>query len=177
MSAARSQQTNGAVERIIAVIEEIFRTRIDQRQETWPDLIPHAMFAINQMARLELEGRSSLYIERGVEPALPLDLLRALKTTQEHTYSELSKAESLAADRIADLQEMRARLTVELHKAQDMQKAYYDARRREVSALLKPGLGIYLHSDHGVVSVSSQSVRRRARAAMRSHIMKLTRFR
>lgn len=147
MSAARSQQTNGAVERIIAVVEEIFRTRIDHRQETWPDLIPHAMFAINQMARLELEGRSSLFIERGVEPALPLDLLRALKTTQEHTHSELSKAESLAADRIADLQEMRARLTVELHKAQDRQKAYYDAHRREVSALLKPGAKAWLKLD------------------------------
>ena len=147
MSAARSQQTNGAVERIIAVVEEIFRTRIDQRQETWPDLIPHAIFAINQMARLELEGRSSLFIERGVEPALPLDLLRALKTKQTHTHSELSKAESLAADRIADIQEMRARLTVELHKAQDKQKAYYDARRREVSALIKPGAKAWLKLD------------------------------
>ena len=147
MSAARSQQTNGAVERIIAVVEEIFRTRIDQRQETWPDLIPHAVFAINQMARLELEGRSSLYIERGVEPALPLDLLRALKTKQSHTHSELSKAESLAADRIADLQGMRARLTVELHNAQDKQKAYYDQRRREVSALLTPGAKAWLKLD------------------------------
>ena len=34
MSAARSQQTNGTVERIIAVVEENFRTRIDQRQAT-----------------------------------------------------------------------------------------------------------------------------------------------
>ena len=42
---------------------------------------------------------------------------------------------------------MRARLTVELHKAQDKQKAYYDARRREVSALIKPGAKAWLKLD------------------------------
>ena len=103
MSASRSQQTNGAAERAIAVVEEIFRTRIDHRQVTWPDLIPHVMFAINQMARSELNGRSSLYMERGVEPALPLDLLRALKAQTTNTQPSMSKAESLATDRIADI--------------------------------------------------------------------------
>ena len=147
MSAARSQQTNGAVERVIAVIEEIFRTRIDYRQQTWPDLIPHAMFAINQMARAELQGKSSMYLERGVEPAIPMDLLRTLKATLNHTHSELSKAESLAADRIAELGEMRAQLILEMHNAQDRQKAYYDDRRREVSELLKPGAKAWLKLD------------------------------
>ena len=147
MSASRSQQTNGAVERIIAVVEEIFRTRIDFRQQTWPDLIPHAMFAINQMARAELNGKSSMFVERGVEPALPLDLLRTLKASTNSTQLTMSKAESLAADRIADITEMRAQLTLELHTAQDRQKAYYDAHRREVSALLKPGARAWLKLD------------------------------
>ena len=147
MSASRSQQTNGAAERAIAVVEEFFRTRIDHRQVTWPDLIPHVMFAINQMARSELNGRSSLYMERGVEPALPLDLLRALKAQTTNTQPSMSKAESLATDRIADITEMRAQLMLELHAAQDRQKAYYDAQRREVSALLKPGAKAWLKLD------------------------------
>lgn len=147
MSAARSQQTNGAVERIIAVVEEIFRTRIDYRQQTWPELIPHVVFAINQMPRSDLGGRSSLFMERGVEPTLPLDLLRALRTKSSNTQTDLSKAESLAADRIADISEMRAQLLLELHAAQDRQKLYYDERRRNVSEDLKPGAKAWLKLD------------------------------
>ena len=51
---------------MIAVIEEIFRTRIDYRQQTWPELIPHVMFAINQMARSELQGKSSMYLSEAL---------------------------------------------------------------------------------------------------------------
>eukprot|EP01043_Picozoa_sp_COSAG02_P073101 COSAG02_NODE_14068_length_1314_cov_1.204938_1_plen_151_part_10 len=129
------------------MIEEIFRTRIDYRQQTWPDLIPHVVFAINQMARAELQGKSSMYLEWGVEPTIPMDLLRTLKATLDNTHSELSKAESLAADRIVELGEMRAQLILEMHNAQDRQKAYYDERRREVSELLKPGAMAWLKLD------------------------------
>ena len=83
----------------------------------------------------------------GVEPALPLDLLRALKAQTTNTQPSMSKAESLATDRIADITEMRAQLMLELHAAQDRQKAYYDAQRREVSALLKPGAKAWLKLD------------------------------
>lgn len=147
MSASRSQQTNGAAERIIAVVEEILRTRIDWRQQTWPDLLPHVAFAINQMARMELQGKSSLFIERGVDPVLPVDLLRALRKKPTDTQPADSKAETLAADRIKEIQRMREQLILELHAAQDRQKANYDARRREVSELLKPGAKAWLKLD------------------------------
>jgi hypothetical protein len=147
MSASRSQQTNGAAERTIAVVEEILRTRIDWRQQTWPDLLPHVAFAINQMARMELQGKSSLFIERGVDPVLPVDLLRALKKKPTDTQPADSKAETLAADRVKEIQNMREQLILELHAAQDRQKANYDERRREVSELLKPGAKAWLKLD------------------------------
>ena len=54
-----------------------------------------------------------MYLEWGVEPAIPtsMDLLRTLKATLNHTHSELSKAESLAADRIAELEDCRTGTT------------------------------------------------------------------
>ena len=62
MSASRSQQTNGAVERIIAVVEEIFRTRIDFRQQPDSQIADQEYEISKIMAHPKRYGRNEFLV-------------------------------------------------------------------------------------------------------------------
>ena len=79
IASARSQQTNGLAERTIATVEEVLRTRIDLRQQTWPALLPELVFSLNNQPLELFNGKSSLFCEKGVRPLVPVDLMEQLQ--------------------------------------------------------------------------------------------------
>ena len=78
LSSARSQQTNGKAERKIAAIEEVLRNGVNYRQDNWTEILPYALFALNQAPSAALDNKSSLYYERGFNPITPVDIVTSL---------------------------------------------------------------------------------------------------
>jgi hypothetical protein len=76
MATSRTQWTNGAAERAIAVIEEMMRTSVSWSQLNWVELLPHITFAIGSAPKPTLDGHSAFFFDRGVEPTLPVDLIK-----------------------------------------------------------------------------------------------------
>ena len=108
MSTSRTQWTNGTAERMIAVVEEMLRTRIHWSQTNWYELLTHIEFAINIMPQPSLQGHSAIYFERGVEPTLPIDLFRSVHgDNARDAQSNDPSQKVLASDRIALLVDIR----------------------------------------------------------------------
>ena len=80
LSSARSQQTNGKAERKIAAIEEVLRNGVNYRQDNWTEILPYALFALNQAPSAALDNKSSLYYERGFNPITPVDIVTSFIT-------------------------------------------------------------------------------------------------
>ena len=97
MSSARTQWTNGTAERMIAVVEEILRTRVGWSQLDWFELIPYVVFAVNNMPQTELEGRSAFYYERGVEPTLPVDLIKLVEGKKAKDAQSIDPSQKILA--------------------------------------------------------------------------------
>eukprot|EP01052_Picozoa_sp_SAG31_P020175 SAG31_NODE_1506_length_8076_cov_13.880657_1_plen_241_part_10 len=105
LSSARSQQTNGLVERKNAVLEEVLRNGVNYNQDNWCELLAHATFAINHAPNLSLDGKSSLYFERGFNPITPIDVIGNLpvKIKDDCPTGVLARAQHLDAMRKAAL--------------------------------------------------------------------------
>ena len=147
MSTSRTQWTNGSAERMIAVVEEMLRTRISWSQLNWIELLSHIRFAINRMPRVSLQGHSALYLERGVEPTLPVDLLRMTHGTKaKDAQSDDPTQKILAKDRIAQLVEIRSQLHADLQSASARLAKRYETERREADDI-KTGDRVWISAD------------------------------
>ena len=69
MSTARQQSSNGAVERVNAVIEEILSMDLNYSQSNWLDLLHPALFSINNSSSSALPGdMTPIQAETGRNP-------------------------------------------------------------------------------------------------------------
>ena len=146
IASARSQQTNGLAERTIATVEEILRTRIDLRQLTWPSLLPELKFALNNRPIDLLDGKSSIFAERGVKPLLPIDLHKFMQRPNRKKAVELKQDghTKLVQKRIEAMMDMRKKLAEEISKSQASSSKQYDKNKRAVDKALKPGARVWL---------------------------------
>ena len=147
IASARSQQTNGLAERTIATVEEVLRTRIDLRQQTWPALLPELVFSLNNQPLELFNGKSSLFCEKGVRPLVPVDLMEQLQRADRKNavvQPVQDKKEALAAERIKTMVETRKQMTEEIHKSQQSFSKHYDKTKRVVDEALKPGAKVWL---------------------------------
>ena len=147
IASARSQQTNGLAERTIATVEEVLRTRIDLRQQTWPALLPELVFSLNNQPLELFNGKSSLFCEKGVRPLVPVDVMEQLQRADRKNavvQPVQDKKEALAAERIKTMVETRKQMTEEIHKSQQSFSKHYDKTKRVVDEALKPGAKVWL---------------------------------
>ena len=146
IASARSQQTNGLAERTIATIEEILRTRIDLRQLTWPSLLSELGFALNNRQIELLDGKSPLFIERGVKPLLPIDLHRFMqrRDRKKAVESNPDRQKEAVQRRIDTMMDMRKNLAEEISKSQANNSKHYDKSKRAVDKALVPGAKVWL---------------------------------
>eukprot|EP01052_Picozoa_sp_SAG31_P017925 SAG31_NODE_1249_length_9118_cov_23.165318_6_plen_761_part_00 len=80
MSTARQQSSNGAVERVNPILEEILAMDMNYKQSNWVELLHAALFSINNSSSSVLPGdMTPLQVESGHHPLVPMDTHRALK--------------------------------------------------------------------------------------------------
>ena len=120
MSSAYHPQTDGQTERANRVLEEMLRAFVGPLQDDWDDLLPMAEFAVNA-AWQESVRETPFFLNYGRHPVTPAT--HGLPTASHPAAADL-------ATRIRTSVERAQRL---LQGAQDRQKRYADARRRERS--------------------------------------------
>ena len=139
MATSRTQWTNGGAERAIAVIEEMMRTSVSWSQLNWVELLPHIIFAYGSAPKPALGGHSAFYFERGVEPTLPVDLIKiGIGKNAGDAQSGDSTQKVLASDWLSRIVDIRTRLCSELTKITSREKKAQDSLRREADKIV-PG--------------------------------------
>ena len=142
LSSARSQQTNGKAERKIAAIEEVLRNGVNYRQDNWTEILPYALFALNQAPSAALDNKSSLYYERGFNPITPVDLVTSL-----NMRGKQDSCPSRVQERVKYLSDMRSVVQDKIQHAISSYEHYYNARRKHDTRIKKGSL-VRLNLDH-----------------------------
>ena len=141
LSSARSQQTNGMVERKNAVLEEVIRNGINYKQDNWCELLPFATFAINQSPTPALAGRSPLFYERGFNPITPIDLIGSLPVKRQ------DDCPTGVLERAQYLHDMRVTVKDAIHEANKNYEYYYNLKKRPATNIVV-GSHVRLNLDH-----------------------------
>ena len=130
LSSSRSQQTNGLAERSIAVIEEMLRNVVSPDQSNWVSTIPSLLFALNTSLLDKLGGRSPAEVERGQQPALPIDLVSSLglKEPNEPVPAELT-------NRLKMIKSVHKDIMDRAQDANERMTKYANERKRDGDAI------------------------------------------
>ena len=142
LSSARSQQTNGKAERKIATLEEVLRNGVNYRQDNWTEVLDYALLALNNAPDPQLNGRSSLFYERGFNPLKPIDIISTLKIKGLQNACPTD-----VIDRLKYLQDMRNIVRDKTYEAECNWAAYYNSQRSENNTI-KVGSLVRLNLDH-----------------------------
>ena len=142
LSSARSQQTNGKVERKIASLEEVLRNGVNYRQDNWAEILQYALFSLNQAPNPALDNKSSLYYERGFQPLTPIDLVSSLpiKGLQDQCPTSVT-------NRLKHLEDMRSIIQDKVQQASSAYEHYYNLRRSDDTRITVGSL-VRLNLDH-----------------------------
>ena len=124
MSTAYHPQTDGQTENANRTLEIMLRSVVNFEQDDWEDHLAAAELAVNN-ARNETTGLSPFYMFYGREARLPLDLALTPLTN--------ARASPSAADALAKWRAALIRAQETTKTAQQRQKKYADAQRREQS--------------------------------------------
>jgi hypothetical protein len=126
MSSAYHPQTDGNTERVNRIMEDVLRHFVDASQTNWASLLPLVEFAINDSWQESIQA-VPFAVVYGRRPNLPLDsFLRG-----EESGSAVSACDS-ATETALLIGEAVSKAKSALHAAQQRQKAYADAKRRDV---------------------------------------------
>ena len=132
LSTAFHPETDGQTERVNRVIEEFLRHFINPRQDNWDTLLLLCEFAINN-SKHESTGHTPFYLNSGQHPLNPLCITndmgdRITRASNSRIDSRLPAVESF----VKNISEAVHQAKVNLKQAQDRQKSYVDAHRREL---------------------------------------------
>ena len=131
MSTASHPQTDGQTERANRTIEEMLRMYISPFHDDWDQHLTAVEFAVNDSVSAST-GQSPFYLAYGHHPRTPLSMVRdpqgdappAVLPDRQWTDAEADKVAEALAERLATAKDC-------LLKAQERQKRYADAGRRE----------------------------------------------
>ena len=123
MSTAYHPQTDGQTERANRTLEEMLRSYVNWRHTDWDQHLSALELAVNN-ARQSSTGFTPFFLNYGQEVRLPLD--EAIAAARDSRNPE-------ASQRIEQLHESIERAKASLEKAQQRQRQYADAHRRDVS--------------------------------------------
>ena len=131
LSTAFHPQSDGQTERVNRVVEEFLRHFINPKQDNWDCLLPLCEFAINN-SKHESTGHTPFYLNSGQHPLNPL----VMPTDTGERRSRLSGKRGdtrlpAVEDFVKNMSEAVHQAKVNLKQAQDRQKSYADAQRRE----------------------------------------------
>jgi hypothetical protein len=132
-------------ERMVAVIEEILRTRVNYKQDDWCSLIPYLLFVLNNQEKAALLGKTPMQVELGIRPLTPMDLVSAVTTAKAEKVNSIKNVGKVsdAENRIAEITAVRESIAEDIATVQADQKKYADDRRRICDQLIKPGAKAY----------------------------------
>jgi hypothetical protein len=119
MSTSFHPQTDGQTERINRVMEDMLRHYVGARHDDWDDCLAAAEFAINNSYQ-ESINTTPFRLLYGIDPLIPLSIGRE---------SKVQKAQEFADRMTLGLAEAKK----SMEQAQQRQKKYYDAHRRDVA--------------------------------------------
>ena len=93
-----------------------------------------------------LDGKSPLFIERGVKPLLPIDLHRFMqrRDRKKAVESNPDGQKEAVQRRIDTMMDMRKNLAEEISKSQANNSKHYDKSKRAVDKALVPGAKVWL---------------------------------
>jgi transposase InsO family protein len=119
MSTARHAQTDGQTERINQTLEVMLRSAINHKQDNWEYLLPSCEFTHNSNINRST-GFSPFMLNYGYEPKMPATLVK------------LNNSHSLATDFIKNQQNLIKEAKVNIEKANQVMKKYYNKDKKEV---------------------------------------------
>ena len=141
MSSARTQSTNGAAERSIAVIEEIMLMYLNYKMDNCLSITPQIMWAINNSPSDALsEGRTPLFVEMGFNPAMPMDLSDELRFQSDETRQDIK-------DRVQYLSDLRNAVSISIEESRERMRKTAGTKRRTIDARLKVNSKCWLSLD------------------------------
>ena len=117
-------QTQGQVERVNAMFEQILRCTVHELGEprNWDDMVPHIEFCINTQPNRST-GYSAFYLLYGHHPLTPIELIK-----------ESDKNSVEMVDRFAHrLRKLYQKAKENVHRANEAYKQHFDKRRRPAS--------------------------------------------
>ena len=140
MTTAYHPESDGQVERMNRVVQQVLRHYVEPCAKNWDRLLSLAEFAINS-AKQESTGHTPFQLNYGFTPPHPLDRRleevapRIAHWLPKHSTPEEYKAQmALLLDRARKL----------LKQAQDQQKAYADSKRSAVPEGIREGKDVLL---------------------------------
>ena len=140
-SSARTQSTNGAVERQIAVIIEVLMCYLNYDQTNWVGILPHLIFAINNSPSKALGGVTPIFAETGINPKMPMDLQSALDRPG------VSNDDASVSSRVQKLKDLRGLLRDSIKRARADVAKYANNGRRELDPKITEGALVWLSLD------------------------------
>ena len=141
-TSARTQSSNGAVERQIAVVIEVLMCYLNYEQTNWIAILPHLIFAINNSPSKALQGKSPIYAETGINPRMPVDLQSALDRP------DVSTDDASVEVRARRLKDLRVSLRDSIKRAREDVMKYANKGRRDIDKrLTTPGAKVWLSLD------------------------------
>ena len=140
-SSARTQSTNGAVERQIAVIIEVLMCYLNYDQTNWVGILPHLIFAINNSPSKALGGVTPIFAETGINPKMPMDLQSALDRPG------VSNDDASVSSRVQKLKDLRGLLRDSIKRARPDVAKYANNGRRELDPKITEGALVWLSLD------------------------------
>ena len=120
-STAYHPQTQGQVERMNAVFEQVLRCTVHELGERrdWDTLLTHVEFCLNSQPNRST-GYSPFYLTYGYHPTTPIDLLSATDTSSVEGVTRFAQR----------LRQTYATAQEHLHRANEAYKKQYDRRHR-----------------------------------------------
>ena len=119
-STAFHPQTDGQVERVNQILEDMLRACVISFGKNWEKSLPFAEFSYNNSYQSSL-GRA------------PFEVLYGRKCRTPLNWSETGERQFFGPDMIQEAEEQVSVIREHLKSAQSRQKSYYDKRHREMS--------------------------------------------
>ena len=150
MSTSFHPQTQGQVERMNSVFEQVMRCTVHELGEprNWDDLVPFIEFSVNSQPNRST-GYSPFYLTYGYHPVTPIDLLKSTDHSRVEAVDEFTQR----------LRDTYSKACTNLQHANEKYKQHYDRRHRP--ATYSVGQSVLLSTRHLRLQGTPQKLQRR----------------
>ena len=131
LSTSDHPQTDGQSERTIQTLEQYLKAVVNYAQDDWDELLSVLEFAYNK-GEHSSTGMSPFMVDEGQDPLVLLDLTRKKEEVSAATLEAAARAPAVE-EFFENIRSNICFAQEQLKEAQDVQKAYADKKRRDVS--------------------------------------------